>query len=212
MCRLDYLHISVLSGVFSYGQLYLTSKVGFLLSAALRNELFSRLQRLSLSFHHQTKSGELLTKVSGDTTALRDVFADWALTMAGHGLMLLGMMAIMFVLNWKLALVAMVTLPMMGALLFVLIRKVKATAQKQRKHEGAIASHVNEVLGAISLVQAFGREEHEESRLQKYSDHHVEQGIQTAAHRVCLQNGPRRGGDRNAGTVLFGGWLVLANR
>ena len=205
--------ISVLSGVFSYGQLYLTTKVGFELSATLRRELFSRLQRLSLSFHHQTRSGELLTKVSSDTTALRDVFADWALTMAGHCLTLLGMMAIMFVLNWKLALVAMVTLPIMGILLFVLIRKVKATAQKQRTQEGKIASHVNEVLGAISLVQAFGREEHEESRLQKYSDHHVEQGIQTARLTASVSRMVHIvEALGTAGTVLFGGWLALAKQ
>jgi ABC-type multidrug transport system fused ATPase/permease subunit len=205
--------ISLLSGVFSYGQVYLTTKVGYQLSATLRRELFSRLQRLSLSFHHQTRSGELLTKVSSDTTALRDVFADWALTMAGHCLTLLGMMLIMFVLNWRLALVATATLPILGALLFVLTRKLKATAQKQRKQEGKIASHVNEVLGAISLVQAFGRAGYEESRLQKYSDHHVEQGIQTAriiasvsrvVHVVEAVG--------TAGTVLFGGWLVLAKQ
>lgn len=63
--------ISIFSGIFSYGQLYLTSKVGFELSAILRRELFSRLQRLSLSFHHQTRTGELITKVSSDTTALK---------------------------------------------------------------------------------------------------------------------------------------------
>ena len=205
--------ISVFSGVFSYGQLYLTTKVGFELSATIRRELFSRLQRLSLSFHNQTKSGELLTKVSSDTAALRDVFADWSLTMAGHGLTLLSMMAIMFVLNWKLALVAMVTLPIMGTLLFVLIRKVKATAQKQRKHEGAIASHVNEVLGAISLVQAFGREEHEESRLQQYSDHHVEQGIQTARLTASVSRMVHIvEALGTAGIVLFGGWLVLGKQ
>ena len=205
--------ISVLSGVFSYGQLYLTTKVGFELSATLRRELFSRLQRLSLSFHHQTHTGELLTKVSSDTTALRDVFADWTLTMAGHCLTLLGMMVIMCVLNWKLALVTMVTLPILGTLLFLLIRKLKATAQKQRKQEGKIASHVNEVLGAISLVQAFGREGHEESRLQQYSDQHVEQGIQTAR---LIASGSRvvhvMEAIGIAGTVLFGGWLVLAKQ
>ena len=205
--------ISVFSGIFSYGQLYLTTKIGFELSATLRCELFSRLQRLSLSFHNQTKSGELLTKVSSDTAALRDVFADWSLTMAGHCLTILGMMAIMCVLNWKLALVAMVTLPMMGTLLFVLIRKVKATAQKQRKHEGAIASHVNEVLGAISLVQAFGREEHEESRLQQYSDHHVEQGIQTARLTASVSRMVHIvEALGTAGLVLFGGWLVLGKQ
>ena len=205
--------ISVLSGVFSYGQLYLTTKIGFEFSATLRRELFSRLQRLSLSFHHQTRTGELLTKVSSDTTALRDVFADWTLTMAGHCLSLIGMMVIMFILNWRLALVSMVTLPILGTLLFLLIRKLKATAQKQRKHEGKIASHVSEVLGAISLVQAFGREGHEETRLQQFSDHHVEQGIQTAR---LVASGSRvvhvMEAIGIAGTVLLGGWLVLAKQ
>jgi ABC-type multidrug transport system fused ATPase/permease subunit len=205
--------ISILSGIFSYGQLYLTTKVGFELSATLRRELFSRLQRLSLSFHHQSRSGELLTKVSSDTAALRDVFADWSLTMAGHCLTLVGMMAIMFVLNWKLALVALVTLPIMGTLLFVLIRKVKATAKKQRKQEGKIASHVNEVLGAISLVQAFGREEHEESRLRQYSDRHVEQGIQTARLTASVSRMVHIvEALGTAGIVLFGGWLVLGKQ
>lgn len=133
--------------------------------------------------------------------------------MAGHGLTLLGMIAIMFVLNWKLALIAMVTLPIMGTLLFVLIRKVKATVQKQRKHEGAIASHVNEVLGAISLVQAFGREGHEETRLQQYSDHHVEQGIQTARLTASVSRMVHIvEALGTAGIVLFGGWLVLAKQ
>jgi len=205
--------ISILSGIFSYGQLYLTTKVGFELSATLRRELFSRLQRLSLSFHHQTRSGELLTKVSSDTTALRDVFADWTLTMAGHCLTLLGMLAIMFLLNWRLALVATAILPVLGALLFVLIRKLKSTVQKQRKQEGKIASHVNEVLGAISLVQAFGREGHEESRLQQYSDHHVEQGIQTARIIASVSRMVHIvEAIGTAGIVLVGGWLVLAKQ
>ena len=202
--------ISVLSGIFSYGQLYLTTKVGYELSAALRRELFSRLQRLSLSFHHQTRTGELLTNVSSDTTALRDVFADWALTMAGHCLTILGMIVIMCLLNWRLSLVTMATLPILGTLLFILVRKLKASARKQRKHEGKIASHVNEVLGAISLVQAFGREEHEESRLQKHSDHHVEQGIQTARLTASVSRMVHIvEALGTAGIVLFGGWLVL---
>jgi ABC-type multidrug transport system fused ATPase/permease subunit len=207
------LGISVLSSMCSYGQLYLTTKVGYQLSARLRSELFSHLQRLSLSFHQQTRSGELLTKVSSDTNALRTVFTDGTLAMAGHCLTLLGMIVIMFVLNWQLALVAIATLPVFGTLLFVLIRKLTATTRKQRKQEGKIASHVNEILGAISLVQAFGREGHEESRLKRYSDHHVEQGIQTArliasvsrvAHVVEAFT--------IASIVLFGGWLVLGKQ
>ncbi|MEK7350254.1 MAG: ABC transporter ATP-binding protein, partial [Nitrospirota bacterium] len=90
---------------------------------------------------------------------------------------------------------------------------LKTTAQKQRKQEGEIAAHINEVLGAISLVQAFGREEHEESRLQKYSDHHVEQGIQTARLSASVSRMVHVvEALGTAGTVLFGGWLVLAKQ
>jgi ABC-type multidrug transport system fused ATPase/permease subunit len=202
--------ISLLSAVFSYGQVYLTTKVGYQLSATLRCELFSRLQRLSLTFHNQVRSGELLTKVSSDTNAIKDLFADWTLTVAGHSLALAGMILIMFTLNWKLALVTVATLPILGAFLFALNRKLTATTQKQRKQEGKIASHVNEILGAISLVQAFGRERHEEDRFQKESEQHLEQGIQTARITASVSKIIHLlEAFGTAGAVLFGGWLIL---
>ena len=57
--------IAILKGVFSYSQLYITSRIGHQMVYALRRELFVHLQRLSLSFHNRARSGELLTKVRG---------------------------------------------------------------------------------------------------------------------------------------------------
>src|SRR5207247_6485305 len=68
--------IALGGGLFSYFQIFITSSVGYKMVYALRRELFAHLQALSLSFHNRARSGDLLTKIAGDTNTLKDVFAD----------------------------------------------------------------------------------------------------------------------------------------
>src|SRR5207253_1772361 len=68
--------IALGSGVFSCAQIFLTSSIGYRMLYALRRELFAHLQTLSLAFHNQSRSGDLLTKIAGDTNPLKDLFAD----------------------------------------------------------------------------------------------------------------------------------------
>ncbi len=172
--------IALLRGLFSYAQLYITSRIGYQMVYGLRRELFGHLQRLSLSFHKRARSGELLTKVTGDTNTLKDVFADAALTVTGHVLTLAGMFAIMFALNWELSLIVLATFPALFYALYYLFRKIKASAKSQRKQEGRVASRLNEILMAVSLVQAFGRERYEEERFETDSGQTLEESIRAA--------------------------------
>src|SRR5438046_1496800 len=68
--------IALLRGSFAYSQVHVTARLGNHMVYTLRRELFSHLQRLSLSFHSRARSGELLTKTASDTNALKDVFAE----------------------------------------------------------------------------------------------------------------------------------------
>src|SRR2546430_6141595 len=68
--------IALCAGLFSYAQIFITSSIGYRMVYALRRELFAHLQTLSLSFHNQSRSGDLLTKIAGDTNTLKDIFAD----------------------------------------------------------------------------------------------------------------------------------------
>ena len=203
----------VIGGGLSYFQLYITAKVGHQLTYSLRRELFSRLQQLSLAFHSQSRSAELLMKVAGDTTALKDLFSDWALTTAAHLLLMSGMLIIMVLLNWQLSLVVLVTLPVLFGVLFRLNRKVAASARSQRRQEGRMASRINEVLSSISLVQAFGRQSHEEARFDVESAQNLEEGIRTSrttaavAKTIALVSAAG-----TAVTVLFGSWQVVKGR
>jgi len=205
--------IAIFRGIFSYFQIYTTTKIGYELVYTLRRELFSHLQRLSLSFHHQSRTGEILTKISSDTTTLRDMFADWALTIAAHVLTVFGMLTIMFLLNWQLSLVVLFSLPVMAVVLLHLNQRVKASIRTQRKQEGKMSSRVNEVLASISLVQAFGREGYEEDRYDTESSKNLEASIQTARTTASISKAVLIiSAIGTAGTVFFGAWQVLKNQ
>jgi ATP-binding cassette, subfamily B, bacterial len=205
--------IALLRGAFSYLQLYTTARIGYGITYALRSRLFSHLQRLSLAFHRGNRSGELMTKVSGDTQQLRDMFADWALTFTAHALTVLAMLAVMFWLNWQLAaVVAAMLLPLMGVIL-LLNRRVRASARDQRRFEGRMSSRLNEVLSSIALVQAFGRESHEEGRFTAEIQAHVRSGMRsTRATGAITKAIAVVSAIGMAVTVLLGAQQVIAGR
>ncbi|GAB3763325.1 ABC transporter ATP-binding protein [Ramlibacter monticola] len=212
-CALSIAAIALASGALSYLELYTSAKVGHRITWRLRGELFAHLQRLSLAHHRTTRVGELITKVAGDTNLLRDMFSDWLLTLGRHIATVLAMLAVMFWLNPPLALAVAATLPPLLGVIFVLNRRVKSAAREQRKHEGRMASRLNEVLSQIALVQAFGRHEEEEERFRREIAANYESGMRSArvngaivrAIAVVTALG-------TAITVLLGAREVLAGR
>jgi ATP-binding cassette subfamily B protein/subfamily B ATP-binding cassette protein MsbA len=172
--------IALAGGLLSYFQIFITSSIGYRMVYALRRELFAHLQRLSLSFHHRARSGDLLTKLAGDTNTLKDLFADSLLKVASQVLTVAGMLTIMFVVNWRIGLIALTTLPLLGYSLFHLYRKTKASVKTQRKQEGQVASRMSEVLTAIPLVQAFAREGHEVARFDAVTSETLRESIRVA--------------------------------
>ena len=205
--------IALLAGALSYLQLYTSARVGHGITWRLRGELFAHLQRLSLAYHRNSRSGELLTKVASDTNLLRDLFADGALTFARHLVTLLAMLGVMFMLNWQLAAVVAATLPPLLGVIFMLNRRVKASAREQRKNEGRMTSRLNEVLSSIALVQAFGRESYEDGRFQRQIEDNYASGMRsTRATGAVVKAIAVISAAGTAITVLLGAREVLAGR
>ena len=169
--------IALLRGGFAYSQVHVASSLGNQIVYRLRVELFGHLQRLSLSFHNRTRSGELLTKIASDTNAVKDVFAESILTVLSQALTLVGMFVMMFALNWRLSLIVLATIPVLLGNLFFLYRRAKLLARRQRKKEEGIASRISEVMSTVSLVQAFGRERYEAERFGTESAEFLEESI-----------------------------------
>lgn len=171
---------SAVKGLSTYSQVFLSSRIGFRLAHRLRSELFAHLQRLSLSFHKRAEAGELLTKVTNDTNNLRDTFSEFALTFFTEIITLVGMIVIMFLMNWQLSLIVLATFPILAAISIYRFFAIRNSARRQRKAEGKIASNVHEVLNSITVVQAFGREKYENERFETQSRETLDESLKTA--------------------------------
>jgi ABC-type multidrug transport system fused ATPase/permease subunit len=172
--------LSAIKGFSVYAQTSITSRIGYRIAHALRRELFSHLQRLSLAFHKRSKAGELLTKVTSDTNSVRDAFSEFALTLVTEVLTLAGMVVIMLAMNVELSLVVLSTFPVLAVISVYRFRRIRDSARKVRKAEGNLASRVSETLHAIAIVKAFGRERYETERFESESSETLNESIRTA--------------------------------
>src|SRR5262245_35456512 len=205
--------IALCGGLFSYSQIFITSSIGYRMVYSLRRELFAHLQRLSLSFHNRAKSGDLMTKISGDTNTLKDLFAESILKFTAQALEVIGMFAILFAVNWKLALVPLATMPFLCFTLFHLYRKTKASVKRQKRQEGKVASRMTEVLSAMPLVQAFAREKYEEDRFDAATAETLQESIRVARLEAAASRSSQIiTALGTAAAVLFGALQVLHGR
>lgn len=202
----------LVSGGFSYLQMFITARIGHELTHALRRALFDRLQRTPLEHWTRRSAGDVLMKFAADTASVKDLVAEWLLTIGSHTLLVMGMLAIMFVINWRLATVVAITLPALALVLFRLNRRIKRSLSAQRKQEGHMATRVGEMLASIKIVQAFGREALEASRFDATSARNLADGIRTARETAAVAKSIALvSAAATAATVLVGSHQVLAD-
>lgn len=172
--------LSILTAAFTYGQMLITSRIGLDIVHRLRSALFDQLQRMSLSFHARARSGELLSRLVSDTNTLRDVYSEYLVSTVTHALTIVGIYAVMFMIDAQLALLVLLTFPLLFYALLAIMRTVRVSARRQRHQESALVARLSEVLSAMPLVQAFGREAFESERFANSSGKSKQESIRTA--------------------------------
>jgi ATP-binding cassette, subfamily B, bacterial len=141
--------------------------VGQWVSYDLRMSIYSHIQRLSLAFHDQKRTGDLISRVTDDIDAIQSFIMQGLLGGLINVMTLLGMIAVMFFLNWKFTLIALSIAPVLFVMVYSYTRRIKKASREVRKKEGEITSVVEEVLSSIRVVKAFAREDYEVRRLEQ---------------------------------------------
>lgn len=142
----------------AYAMTVLFALAGNRVLTRVRAELYSHLNRLSLAFHDKARTGDLVTRVTGDVGRLQEATVTAALPLLGNLVTLLGMLVVIAVLDWQLALVVLLVFPAFGLIGTRLTRRIGGVSRKQRVNEGAIASLATESLGAMRVVQSYAME------------------------------------------------------
>ena len=151
--------ITGLRALASYWQTIGFAQLGNRVLRRVREQLYRHVQYLSLSFHSTAKTGDLVVRVISDVGMLQDVAVTALLPLAAKALIVSGMIGLMFLLNVKLALLAVSVLPLFWLRTVTLTRRIQAVAKKQRREEGAMAATASESISAIRTVQALSLEE-----------------------------------------------------
>jgi len=204
--------IALMDAVCTYGEKWVTTTVGQWVSHDLRRALYARVQRLSLAYHDQSKTGDLISRVTDDIDAIQTFIVSGLLSIVVDIATIVGMIGVMFYLSWQLTLIAMTVVPILFTIVYVYTRKVKKYSRAVRKQEGQMISVVQEVLGSIRVVKAFARENYEIQRLEGESLETVEAALK--ARRLKARLVPLVSIVTGVGTALvlyFGGKHALAD-
>jgi ATP-binding cassette subfamily B protein len=180
------LGIAALDAVSSYTEKYYTTSVGQWVTHDLRRTLYSRIQQLSLSYHDEKRSGDLISRVTSDIDAIQSFINTTLLGALINLITLVGMIGVMFYLNWRFTLIALSVAPVLFLVVYSYTRRIKKASREVRKKEGEIVSVVEEVLSSIRVVKAFAREDYERRRLEEESLESVEIGLRARGLKAKL--------------------------
>ena len=203
--------ITLVDAMCTYGEKWVTTTVGQWVTHDLRSRLYAQVQRLSLAFHDQSQTGDLLSRVTSDIDSIQTFIVSGLLSIVVDTATIAGMIGVMFYLNWRLMTVAMAVVPVLFAIVYTYTRRVKKYSREVRRHEGKMLSVVQEVLGSIRVVKAFARENYEVQRLEGESLETVEAAL--LARRLKARLMPAVSIVTGIGTCLvlyFGGRQALA--
>jgi len=203
--------IAILEAICSYVEKYTTTSVGQWVTHDLRRLLYTHIQRLSLSYHTQKHTGDLISRLTSDIDAVQSFIVSSLLDLTVDCITLVGMTSVMFYLNWQFTLIALSIAPVLFGVTYTFTRRSKSASRELRKKEGEIVSLLQEVLSAIGVVKAFAQEDYEEQRLEKKSEQSVE--IALRARRIKAKLSPLVEIVVAIGTALvlwYGGGLVIA--
>jgi ATP-binding cassette, subfamily B, bacterial len=178
--------IAIVGAVSSYFEKYLTTSVSQWVGHDLRRTLYQHIQWLSLAEHDESRTGDLITRVTSDIEVVQDFINSALLGILVNVITLVGMVGVMFYLNWRFTLIALSVSPVLFLVVYYYTRRIKRASRAVRKKESELLSLVEEVLTSIRVVKAFAREEYEQKRFECESLENVEAGLQARSVKAKL--------------------------
>ncbi|CAM4325754.1 ABC transporter ATP-binding protein [Saccharibacillus endophyticus] len=124
----------------------------------IRSSLFKHIQKLSFNFFDKRPAGSVLVRVTNDVNSLQDLFTNGAVNAMIDCVQLAGIMVILLLINWKLGLAVMITVPIMFFISTKLRQKIRMAWQDVRLKNSRINSHLNEAIQGIRVTQAYTQE------------------------------------------------------
>ena len=177
---------AIARGIFAFVQMYASQALSQNIAFDLRNDLFSKIQHLSFSYHDKNRTGQLMIRATDDVEKLR-IFLGQGLLMAIQAFILLfGTLTILLFTNWRMTLIILPTLPIAFLLFMVFGAKAMPLFSEVQRRLSTVNTIVQENLTGLKVVKSFTSEEREEERFQESIDSLLEQQMQVTRFMSIL--------------------------
>lgn len=176
------LGLLVIQSILQYIHTYLSGRIGQYVIRDIRIKLYQHLISLRLRFFDKTPIGRLVTRTISDVETLADVFSEGLAAMAGDLLQIVFILLFMFIMDWRLALVSLSTIPLMLLATYVFKEKIKVAFNDVRNAVSNLNSFVQEHITGMNIVQIFGSEKREFEKFKEINKEHLDSNLKSVLY------------------------------
>ena len=161
-----------LKGIFTYVQKVLMEKMGQGVVRDLRGKVYSHIHELSLSYFTESRTGELMSRVTYDASLLKEGLSGRAAEAVFEGMQLFLCLTAIFIIEWKLAFLILLVSPIVIWPVSIIGKKIKKIASKSQDRVADLNSIMQETVTGVRIVKAFNMEKYEKDRFQKENNNY----------------------------------------
>jgi ATP-binding cassette subfamily B multidrug efflux pump len=176
------LGLLVFQSILQYVHTYLSGRIGQYVIRDIRIQLYQHLISLRLKFFDKTPIGRLVTRTISDVETLADVFSEGLAAMAGDLLQIVFILIFMFIMDWRLALVSLSTIPLMLLATYIFKEKIKVAFNDVRNAVANLNSFVQEHITGMNIVQIFGSEKRESDKFKEINKDHLDSNLKSVLY------------------------------
>jgi ATP-binding cassette, subfamily B, bacterial len=178
----------------------------------LRSDLFAHAQRLSLTFHDRRQTGALMSQINLQAASVGNVVMVIP-PLVEAGLTLIGMFVISLLIDWEIALVAMIVLPFLFWSFNLYGRRIVPRLQRVQKLEWQSLSIVNEAMAMLRVIVSFGREDYEHKRFREQGQTAVDERVKLTVSQSLYTLGVQTASAAGISMVMgLGAWHVIQGK
>ncbi|MEL7633321.1 ABC transporter ATP-binding protein [Sporomusa sphaeroides] len=178
--------VYLLRGFFFFGQNYLMSYIGQRVVIDIREGLYRHFQRLSLSYFEKRQTGSIMSYVTNDVAALQNALVESVIELVTESAILIGSMAAMFYIHWKLALLTLITMPLVAQAINIFGKRLRTASRITQERAADITSVLQETISAVRVIKSFVREEYEIGRFNRENYSNFRAQMKTAQLSATL--------------------------
>ncbi|HSP23140.1 MAG TPA: ABC transporter transmembrane domain-containing protein [Planococcus sp. (in: firmicutes)] len=171
-----YIFIQVSNVIISYFQLLKFQEAALKIIQQLRIDVFTKVQNLGMRYFDRTPAGSIVSRVTNDTEAIKDMFVSVLIGFLQSAFLVVGVYIAMFILNVRLALITIVLLPILGWIIYLYRKYSSVFYQDLRERLGQLNAKLSESIQGMGMIQAFGQESRLQDEFNDINDQHWQAG------------------------------------